>query len=355
METRHAVGMVQQLINRHAVLQPYLKNILVLEGCEHVISPNAFRFYADGCPGIIFQQSAQGIALNHDPYPTTSVFQYGQTLKPVHLTTSGRFRILVFILYPYAIRPLLGIRADELTETCFDLSRLPTISGFSLLEQLLRTDSVTEQAETIASCLLRMLRLNDPKADPLLNFAVSQIQATHGTVSLRELQKTLNITERTFERRFEQYIGISPRLFSRICRFQSTLEQLKNRKYEKPLGSGLRQRLCRSVSFYPNVPGIHRFFSASTASPPRPVCRKPFVGVLTRYGFIPVFSISVFPHKTASKSHPSANYNRFSGHHSNRFVQDLPDTTSWLAARNVKVLNRSNAFLIREIKLYRNR
>ncbi|MFD1142407.1 helix-turn-helix domain-containing protein [Larkinella insperata] len=225
--------MVQPLINRHAALRPYLKDILVLEGCEHVISSNSFRFFADGCPGIFFQQSEQGLSLNEDYYSSLSVFLYGQTLKPVHMTTGGRFRILIFLLHPYAIRPLLGIKADELTDTCFDLGPLPTLSGVPLLEGLSHTDSVTEQAETIASCLLRMLQLNHPKADRMLDFAVSRIQVSNGHTSLPELQKTLAVSERTFERRFEQYVGISPRLFARICRFQSTLRQLNSRSYEK--------------------------------------------------------------------------------------------------------------------------
>ncbi|RAJ97817.1 AraC-like DNA-binding protein [Larkinella arboricola] len=225
--------MVQQLLHRHPALRPYVKDILVLEGCEQVISSNSFRFYADGCPGIVFQQSVRSFTLNEERYPSMSIFLYGQTLKPVHIATDGRFRIVIFMLHPYAIRPLLGLKADELTDTCFDLGELPTLSGVSLLEGLSQTDCVTDQVETIASCLLRMLQLNYPKADRMLDFAVSRIRASNGHASLVELQKTLHISERTFERRFEQYIGISPRLFARICRFQSTLKQLTGRKYEK--------------------------------------------------------------------------------------------------------------------------
>ncbi|GAB3264518.1 hypothetical protein GCM10027347_31630 [Larkinella harenae] len=225
--------MLPTLLNRHPALRPYLKNILVLEGCEQVLSSNSFRFFADGCPGIIFHQSVQGILLNEHPYPDTSVFLYGQTLKPVQITTGKRFRIIVFMLYPHAIRPLLGINADALTETCFDLSPLPTLAGLPLLDQLFNSDSVTEQADLVCSCLLRLLQLNYPKADSMLDFAVNRILTNHGAVSLGELQRTLHISERTFERRFEQYVGISPRLLARICRFQSTLEQLKRRNYSK--------------------------------------------------------------------------------------------------------------------------
>ncbi|MGA0559736.1 helix-turn-helix domain-containing protein [Larkinella sp. VNQ87] len=225
--------MVQQLVHCHAALKPYVKDILVLEGCESVATPNTFRFFADGCPGIIFQQSSRGMLLNALTYPTTSFFLYGQTIKPVEITARGRFRLLIFFLYPHAILPLLGIRADTLTGTCVDLGPLPTLSGLPAFERLFQSDSVTDQVELVSSCILRMLQLNHPSADRALNFAVDQIWTAQGNASLPELHRTLNISERTFERRFEQYVGISPRLFARICRFQASLQQLKNRDYSK--------------------------------------------------------------------------------------------------------------------------
>ena len=41
------------------------------------------------------------------------------------------------------------------------------------------------------------------------------------------------MSERNFERKFREYVGISPKLFSRICRFQSSLKQLQESNYEK--------------------------------------------------------------------------------------------------------------------------
>jgi AraC-like DNA-binding protein len=45
------------------------------------------------------------------------------------------------------------------------------------------------------------------------------------------LQRNLNLSERGFQRRFNQHVGISPKLFSRVCKFQAALGQLKNNNY----------------------------------------------------------------------------------------------------------------------------
>jgi len=43
----------------------------------------------------------------------------------------------------------------------------------------------------------------------------------------------LLLSEKSFERKFKQGVGISPKLFSRICRFQAALNQLRNNHYRK--------------------------------------------------------------------------------------------------------------------------
>ncbi|MEJ7662748.1 MAG: helix-turn-helix domain-containing protein [Hymenobacter sp.] len=41
------------------------------------------------------------------------------------------------------------------------------------------------------------------------------------------------MSERSFQRRFKQAVGVSPKLFARICQFQDSLAQLRRAEYEK--------------------------------------------------------------------------------------------------------------------------
>jgi AraC-like DNA-binding protein len=75
--------------------------------------------------------------------------------------------------------------------------------------------------------------LNSAKNDRLAEFALTKLIQSKGSASLKEVQRTLQLTERTFERRFRQTVGISAKLFSKIRRFQEGLHQLRNNKYEK--------------------------------------------------------------------------------------------------------------------------
>ena len=60
-------------------------------------------------------------------------------------------------------------------------------------------------------------------------FAIKQLQMG---ISLPTVQNELNITERSLERYFKQYVGISPKLYARINRFQTALETLRKSNFD---------------------------------------------------------------------------------------------------------------------------
>jgi AraC-like DNA-binding protein len=149
------------------------------------------------------------------------------------MNAEGKFRIIGLHFYPHVMKSLFGFHANELTDTCVDLSLLPDISNMNLTEQLLNTHTVEKQIHIISEYLLHIIKKNNVQVDELMHFAIRHLIKSNGEVQLRELQRILNLSERTFERKFEQYVGISPSLFARICRFQSSLNQLKNKNYFK--------------------------------------------------------------------------------------------------------------------------
>ncbi|CCH02294.1 transcriptional regulator, AraC family [Fibrella aestuarina BUZ 2] len=225
--------MIPQRIAPSAALRPFVKEWLVLESTDPAAPAQSFSFFADGFPGLVFQQSARaGVLLANKTDTLASLFLYGQPVKPVQITTEGPFRLIVGLLHPQAIGPLLAVRANELTDTCYDLSALPT-QGIESLQEQLWHETAAQQVSRLSAYVLQLARTSALGVDPALDYALGRIRITNGLTQLPALQQYLNLSERTFERRFEQYVGISPRLFSRICRFQSALSQLESRHYQK--------------------------------------------------------------------------------------------------------------------------
>jgi AraC-like DNA-binding protein len=102
-----------------------------------------------------------------------------------------------------------------------------------LSELILNTESLKDQVRALSFYLAEQIRNNNRGVDEITKYAIAQIVQSGGNVSLKELQQKLQLSERSLERKFKQTIGLSPKLFSRICRFQESLKQMRKTDYDK--------------------------------------------------------------------------------------------------------------------------
>lgn len=206
-------------------LRPFIRQILTLDSSD-------ISFYADGCPGIIFQQTDNDLVLNEDK-KLSPVFLYGQTVDPIRMTTAGSLKMIVVCFHPHAMHPIFRLNAKEITDDCLDLRLLPPAPGINLTEQLQNTAGPEQQVRLLFDYVQQVITRNASMVDTGMAYAATHIWKAGRELSLKKLQQTLNLSERTFQRKFEQCIGIPPRLFSKISQFQAALAQLHSRKFFK--------------------------------------------------------------------------------------------------------------------------
>lgn len=197
----------------------------------NIVQP--LTFYADGYPGLIFQQTEKGYFLYNQVKKMPSLFLHGQTVQPVEFLPAGSYKVIIFVLYPQVLKSLFNIRASELTDTCIDVSLLPIANVHSIIEELRNAADTTDQVRSINELLLGLSVINERKIESSIQHAIMHLSTNSANVSLEQLRTSLKITERTFERKFEQYVGVSPRLFLRICRFRDSLQQINRKKFAK--------------------------------------------------------------------------------------------------------------------------
>jgi AraC-like DNA-binding protein len=214
-------------------LQPFVKYFWVLESNSTGESTVTFSPLADGCPGIMFQQPDKGSFYLEENKQLPNIFLYGQTIEPTKMYLNGKLSTIGICLQPHALQSVFGIDAHELTGTCVDLGLVQHKKERHLHEQLVSAATIGEQINLFAASLLNAVERNRERQDTITGFAIKEILHGRGEVSFAALQKQLQLSERTLERRFKQSIGISAKLFSRICRFQEALTQLRKNNYQK--------------------------------------------------------------------------------------------------------------------------
>ncbi|WP_316751945.1 helix-turn-helix domain-containing protein [Pedobacter gandavensis] len=215
------------------ILKPYVRYFYKLE--TDVGLPTAektLRTIADGCPGIVFQENSKG-KLVRDQKLLPSLFLFGQSTRPSEISMTGDFDTLGVCLHPNALNSLFGLNAELLTDSCLELDALSARKESTLSDKLNDVCTTAQKIEVLSHFMVGKIKDKRSGKEGGIQFALDQLLHSGGTSSLKVLQEELCLTERSFERKFKEYVGISPKLFSRICRFQSSLKQLQTNQFDK--------------------------------------------------------------------------------------------------------------------------
>lgn len=205
-------------------LQPYIRCYGILENDRIPNKTTTFKIIADGHPGFIFQEDTTSF-LDKDSNRLPQLFLHGITTNHSRKTSQGNYRNIGVYLQPNAVKSIFGIDANELTDQFIDVN---AIIKNSLAEQLLCENSIERRIAIISDFIYQQIAKNKHQENAKTTYAIAKIN-TESTSELNRIQSELNLSERTLERIFKTDVGISPKLFFRICRFQAALDDIRKR------------------------------------------------------------------------------------------------------------------------------
>ncbi|HEY0054021.1 MAG TPA: helix-turn-helix domain-containing protein [Pedobacter sp.] len=209
----------------------FVKNILVFEEDEQNLK-TVLPFFADGYPGLIFQETMNGLLIKPHEKLMPTFFLYGQTINPIELAMTGPYKLIVFQLYPFVLKSFFNVEPKDLNDNCYDLTDFENNLGTDTLTKLNRT-SAHERINIITIFLRLLFQKKQKKLDLTIAAAIEKILSAKGKLNIGSLCRELNLTERTFERRFINSVGVTAKQFSKIIQFQQSLEQLTMKDYTK--------------------------------------------------------------------------------------------------------------------------
>jgi len=219
-------------------LEPFINCIMVKES-DSPTSHTNIPLYADGYPGIMFQQAENGFYLLPRKKKLSELFLYGQTLDPISLDVKGPYNFVVFQLYPFASKYLLGVDPKKLNGECYDLLQVDHIDVTTYRKALINSFDLEEQVKIISDLMLELIRSNKVNHDDRIQQAITIIIKHKGQVTIKTIREQLFLTERTFERNFMSQVGLTPKQFAKIIQFQSSLHQLTEANFNKLIEIGI--------------------------------------------------------------------------------------------------------------------
>lgn len=237
--------MKYKLVAIPEILQQHVELIAVAEhNGETNLTTNV---YLNALPGIVFQHN-NGRSPIHNITTSSSyradtptLFVYGQMTEPnvvsykkVPFTTTQVF------LKPHALRTLLGVNAAALTN---DLVELREFSAGDLDMQLLEAKNEQVRLTLLTNFLASKLK-QATLYDRLIEESLRIIHNNVSGVTVRYLFECLNLSERQFEKRFSQTVGLTPQFYMRVKRFNEVIRLMKTGQFETLTG------LAHHLNFY---------------------------------------------------------------------------------------------------------
>lgn len=117
--------------------------------------------------------------------------------------------------------PVLGFPIDKLTDSHIDLESIWGRFAFELRERLCEATTPPQRFALLEAALLS--RLSRPsRHHPAVAVALNCFENNWAEVSVRDLARRVDLSQRRFIRLFSDEVGLTPKLYSRIQRFQRT-------------------------------------------------------------------------------------------------------------------------------------
>ena len=137
---------------------------------------------------------------------------------------SGRISGVSARLTPWGLNVFSRGIVSEYAERRVDCRDVfPRYSVEALEERLARMRTPAARVGCVEAFLLKNLNLD--RQDVSMQWACKQLDRTSGKCSIAALAKSVGISERTLERRFQSHIGATPKRYARIVRLRNAMLQ----------------------------------------------------------------------------------------------------------------------------------
>ncbi len=161
---------------------------------------------------------------------------------------------------PGGAYPFFGFPISELSESVTELDLIWGSLVDEIRDQLLGIKNPDERLLRLESFLLCQAR-RSLEANRLITFAVHQLQHSPQFLAIRDLASTIGITQKHLISQFEKVVGLRPKSFARVCKFQKVINLIEQEKQIEWVA------IASDCGYYDQAHFIHEFQTFSGLNP----------------------------------------------------------------------------------------
>lgn len=222
------------IIKPCSLLEPFIKYYWILDYESNVVEP--IRVIPYGCVQFTFYlgERINSLGSNNDSSYKDQAVVTGQISSFFDVFPQGKIRLITIVFKPFGAKPFFDFPIFEIQNNIIPIKDINNKEWLDLENRL--GDCVDNKS--IVSCLENNL-LKKLEKNTLFNsyssinnerimLAINRIDDSKGTINIKDLSSLVCLSDKQFNRIFADYVGMNPKNFLRIIRYQSFLLKLQN-------------------------------------------------------------------------------------------------------------------------------
>ncbi len=210
-----------------AHLEPFVDCIWILAGAKDEGDPEPQIVVPDGKTELIVHFGDAFLKLEGRSYQRQPrVLMSGQLTERIMLKPTGEIGIVSIRFKAAGAARFFDVAYDEIVDRVVDFTRIDPAFSAAIHDRIARAGSNDDRLATMIDVLEERLT-QESKEDIFVRQACQYIVRSEGQYSVQDLVKLIGFSERQLQRKFKRQVGITPKVLSRIMRFQKFLAMTK--------------------------------------------------------------------------------------------------------------------------------
>lgn len=220
--------MKYQELSPSPALQPFIECFWLLQGTPPRGQSQTEAILPDGCMELIFHRGepfTRFLDATREEKQSQS-FVVGQMESPASLRLSNRVDVLGVRFHPGGAHPFFPQPLSEISGRFLSLEEIWGARGKELQHQVLEALSVHKAVQVLEEAFTQRLLQSGGELHRVQKISRLMVEA-HGSIPIRGLASSAGISERQLEREFRCHLGLTPKRFARILRFQHVFKAME--------------------------------------------------------------------------------------------------------------------------------
>lgn len=206
-------------------LSPYVKCYFIYESSSNGVLEDTV--FPSGCMEIIFNLGTGSwqTAVGDDFVTTPSIELWGQIIRPLAIKSIGRNTMLGIRFFPHGAAHFFKENIEQFNNQVVDYSDLSGNSVNILHAKLLETVAWDKRIALVEDFLLHRLSLSERRSGKVavVSDIMHVIKQEDFFDNIENVASRYGITSRYLQKLFLKHTGLTPKLYSKINRFQNSL------------------------------------------------------------------------------------------------------------------------------------